>query len=196
VLRDREGGKSAHDRSREVPPQLAANAEGGLIMAMKTSKAGGAFIAAFEGVEVKAYPDPGTGGEPWTIGVGHTTAAGPPAVHKGMTITRDEALSILAQDLGKVERTVSKHVTHPLAQSEFDALVSLCFNIGDGNFGKSSVVRHVNAGERAQAGDAFLMWNKAAGKVMKGLTRRREAERHLFLTGDYGVAAPHEVAHA
>ena len=65
-----------------------------------------------------------------------------------------------------------------------------------GNFGKSSVVRHVNAGERAQAGDAFLMWNKAAGKVMKGLTRRREAERHLFLTGDYGVAAPHEVAHA
>jgi lysozyme len=54
----------------------------------------------------------------------------------------------------------------------------------------------LNAGERAQAGDAFLMWNKAAGKVMKGLTRRREAERHLFLTGDYGVAAPHQVAHA
>jgi lysozyme len=179
-----------------MPPQHAANADGVLIMTTKTSKAGGAFIAAFEGVELKAYPDPGTGGDPWTIGVGHTAAAGPPAVHKGMTITRDEALSILAQDLGKVERTVSKQVPGALAQSEFDALVSLCFNIGDGNFGKSSVVRHLNAGERAQAGDAFLMWNKAAGKVMKGLTRRREAERHLFLTGDYGVAAPHQVAHA
>jgi lysozyme len=165
-------------------------------MTTKTSKAGCEFIARFEGFKVEAYPDPATGGEPWTIGVGHTTAAGPPAVHKGMIITDHQVMSILADDLGKVEGTVRKHLPGAIAQPEFDALVSLCFNIGGGNFGTSSVVKRLNAGDRTGAGDAFMMWNKAAGKVMKGLTRRREAERHLFLTGDYGVAAPHQVAHA
>src|SRR3569833_1225587 len=100
---------------------------------MKTSAAGLAFIAAHEGVALKAYPDSGTGGAPWTIGIGHTGAAGPPIVVRGLTITRERAFEILAADLARFEAAVLAAVPHPLEPHEFDALVSLCFNIGPGN---------------------------------------------------------------
>ncbi|MCO5092680.1 lysozyme [Bosea sp. (in: a-proteobacteria)] len=148
---------------------------------MKVSAAGRKAIASHEGVRLVAYPDPATGGEPWTIGVGHTSAAGPPKVAKGMTITAAECDEILSRDLATFEVAVSKAVTAPLNQNQFDALVSLAFNIGAGAFAKSTLVKKLNARDYAGAADQFSVWNKAAGKVMKGLVTRRAAERALFL---------------
>ncbi|WP_288582003.1 glycoside hydrolase family protein [uncultured Methylobacterium sp.] len=154
---------------------------------MQTSHNGELFIAAYEGVVLRAYPDPATGGAPWTIGVGHTSAAGAPKVAPGMVITRDQAFDILARDLKGFEAAVLKAVKPPLKQHQFDACVSLCFNIGAKNFSSSGIVRHINAGRWPEAGAAFALWNKAAGKVMSGLVRRRAAERTLFEAGQYGL---------
>ncbi|MGF3028067.1 glycoside hydrolase family protein [Methylobacterium aquaticum] len=154
---------------------------------MQTSDNGELFIASFEAVVLRAYPDPATGGAPWTIGIGHTSAAGPPKVERGMTITRARAFEILASDLRVFEAWVERAVKRPLTQPQFDACVSLCFNIGPKNFSNSSIVRHINAGRWLDAGAAFALWNKAAGKVMSGLVRRRAAERTLFETGQYGL---------
>ncbi|MDQ0314867.1 glycoside hydrolase family protein [Amorphus orientalis] len=159
---------------------------------MKTSDRGVAFIAAHEGVVLKAYPDPATGGEPWTIGVGHTSRAGPPSVRPGMTITRGEAFEILEADLAVFERAVSSAVTVPLRQHEFDALVSFTFNLGAGNLRKSTLLRKLNAGDKAGAAGEFHKWNRAAGRVMRGLTRRRAEEAALFRHGDYAGAVPME----
>lgn len=149
---------------------------------MKVNPAGVDLIKKWEGKKLTAYPDPATGGEPWTIGYGHTSAAGPPAVKRGIKITEQEANDILVRDLGKYEAAVMKVLTAKPNGNQFSAMVSLCYNIGPGNFAKSSVLRKFNAGDIKGAADAFLMWNKAAGKVMKGLTNRREDERKLFLT--------------
>lgn len=149
---------------------------------MKINSAGIELIKKWEGKKLTAYPDPATGGEPWTIGYGHTTAAGPPAVKKGMKITDKDATEILVNDLKKFEAAVAKGLTVKATDNQFSAMVSLCFNIGPGNFAKSSVLRKLNAGDIKGAADSFLLWNKAAGKVMKGLTNRREEERKLFLT--------------
>lgn len=148
---------------------------------MKTNAAGIALIKEFEGCRLKAYPDPATGGEPWTIGYGLTSAAGIIPVKRGLVITQAQADEYLVKSLAKYEDAVSKALTKPPTPNQFAAMVSLCFNIGPGNFAKSSVVRKLNAGDVAGAANAFLLWNKAAGKVMAGLTRRREAERKLFL---------------
>lgn len=159
---------------------------------MRTSSAGRAAITKHEGVRLAAYPDPASKGEPFTIGVGHTSRAGPPKVTKGMKITRAQADEILSRDLAAFEAAVSKAVKVPLNQNEFDALVSLAFNIGAGAFAKSTLVKKLNAGDRAGAANAFLSWNKAAGKVMKGLTKRREDERRLFLSRADAPKAPAE----
>lgn len=147
---------------------------------MKVSAAGRKAIAAHEGVRLKAYPDPATGGEPWTIGVGHTSAAGPPKVYKGLTITAEECDEILSRDLATFERAVEKAVTVPLNQNQFDALVSFTFNVGAGNLQKSTLLRNLNARDYRGAADQFPVWNKAAGKVMAGLTGRRAEERAQF----------------
>lgn len=157
---------------------------------MKVSAAGRKAIAAHEGVRLKAYPDPATGGEPWTIGVGHTSAAGLPKVYKGMTITADECDEILLRDLATFERAVEKLVTVPLNQNQFDALVSFTFNVGAGNLQKSTLLRKLNARDYRGAADQFAVWNKAAGKVMKGLTSRRADERALFLKPVQPAPAP------
>lgn len=157
---------------------------------MKTSLAGRQAIARHEGNKLKAYPDPATGGEPFTIGVGHTSAAGPPKVTKGMTITAAESDAILTRDLATFERAVEKAVKVPVTQAQFDAMVSLAFNIGGGAFAKSTLVKKLNAGDVTGAANAFLSWNKAAGKVMKGLTTRREAERKLFMSNSAQAPQP------
>ena len=157
---------------------------------MKTSTAGRLAITEREGLRLKAYPDPATGGEPWTIGVGHTSAAGTPNVRRGMTITAKEADDILSRDLSIFEKGVNDAVTVPLNQNEFDALVSLAFNIGVGAFRKSTLLKELNKGNRFGAANQFLRWNKAAGKVMKGLTKRREAERAQFLSKKSGPVIP------
>ena len=152
---------------------------------MKTSAAGRSAIAQREGNKLSAYKDSvGV----WTIGVGHTSAAGPPMVIAGMTITAEQSDEILSRDLGKTETTVSKAVNVPLSQNQFDALVSLCFNIGGGAFSGSTLVRKLNHGDYEGAAEAFLSWNHAGGKVLPGLTTRRQAERKQFLTSDHETA--------
>jgi lysozyme len=150
---------------------------------VKTSIDGVNLIKSFEGFRADAYPDPGTGAEPWTIGYGSTLTATGERVHRGMKVTEEEAVALLAATLGKYEAAVSKAVTQPLKQHQFDACVSLCYNIGAGNFSGSTLVKHLNAGHFNQAADAFLSWKRAAGRVMPGLIRRRQAERLMFLGG-------------
>jgi GH24 family phage-related lysozyme (muramidase) len=148
---------------------------------VKTSIAGIEAIARHEGLRLKAYPDPATGGEPWTIGYGHTSAAGLPKVYRGMVITKERAREILANDLVKFENAVENCLEVNPTQNQFDAMVSLCFNIGPANFAKSSVLKFHNGRQFEKAAGAFALWNKAAGRVLAGLTARRAAERALYL---------------
>jgi len=146
---------------------------------MKTTAKGRALIEQREGTELVAYRDSvGV----LTIGVGHTSAAGPPTVIPGMRITAAKADEILSRDLVKFETCVDAAVKVALADHEFDALVSLCFNIGGGNFTNSTLVKKLNAGDRMGAADAFMSWTKAGGKVVQGLVNRRRAECQQFLT--------------
>ncbi|PWJ76387.1 lysozyme [Pseudaminobacter salicylatoxidans] len=150
---------------------------------MRTSQSGRGDIARREGTVLTAYQD---SAGIWTIGTGHTSAAGAPKVVKGMKISAWEADQILTRDLAAVEGQVSAAVKVPLNQNEFDALVSLCFNIGGGAFKNSTLVRKLNAGDRAGAANQFLVWNKITknGKKveLRGLTIRRQDERKQFLT--------------
>jgi lysozyme len=146
---------------------------------MKINAAGLDLIKRWEGLRLTAYKDAvGI----WTIGYGHTAEAGPPAPKAGMKITDEEAEDILKRDLRQYERAVTKAISIAPTSNQFAAMTSLCFNIGPGNFAQSSVVRLLNAGKPREAADAFLLWNKAGGKVLKGLTARREDEKKLFLT--------------
>lgn len=150
---------------------------------MQTSPSGRAAIARREGTKLIAYQDSvGI----WTVGVGHTSAAGPPKVMRGLKITAAESDEILARDLASVEAAVSSLVEVPLSQNEFDALVSLVFNIGAGAFKKSTALRSLNGGNRTGAADAMLAFNKATvgGRkvALKGLATRRQDERAQFLS--------------
>ena len=107
--------------------------------------------------------------------------AGIVAVVKGMTITQHQADDYLVQSLVKYEAAVDKAVTRSPTQNQFDAMVSLCYNIGPGAFAKSSIVKKFNAGDLAGAADAFLLYRKAGGQVLPGLEARRADERALFL---------------
>ena len=156
---------------------------------MKTSRAGIELIKKWEGCRLKAYPDPGTGGEPWTIGYGLTSAAGIIQVKPGMVITQQQADEYLVASLVKYEAAVQNALRRSPNQNQFDACVSLCFNIGPGAFAKSSIVRFSNAGDARGAADAFRLWNKAGGRVMQGLVNRREEERALFLRPAVAPAA-------
>lgn len=144
---------------------------------MKISDAGLDLIRGFEGCRLEAYPDPGTGGEPWTIGVGHTGGVRP-----GQTITQDEADALLRSDLERFEKCVDGCVRGAITQQQFDALVSFAFNLGCNALRGSTLLHKLNQGDDAGAGQEFLKWDKAGGRVMAGLTRRRQAEMDLFLS--------------
>ncbi len=150
---------------------------------MKTSAAGRKLIEQREGVGLTAYKD---SAGIWTIGVGHTSAAGTPKVAAGMKITAAQASEILSRDLATFEAAVSSAVKVPLNQNEFDALVSFAFNVGAGAFKGSTLLKRLNAGDRRAAADQFLVWNKITingrKQTLPGLTTRREAERKQFLT--------------
>jgi lysozyme len=147
---------------------------------MKTGPRGLGLIKSFEGLRLDAYKDAvGV----WTIGYGHTAAAGPPRPQAGMRIGREAAEAILIGDLTKYELAVSRALSRQPTQNQFDAMVSLCFNVGPRNFGPSRVVKLFNAGDDRAAADAFRAWRKAGGITLPGLERRREAERRLFLGG-------------
>ena len=145
---------------------------------MKISRAGIELVKRWEGCRLRAYQDSvGV----WTIGYGHTSAAGDPKVTPGLKITQQEAEDILVRDLVKYEAAVQKSLTRSPTQPQFDAMTSLCFNIGPGAFAKSSIVKKFNAGDVQGAANAFLLYNKAGGKVLQGLVNRREDERKHFL---------------
>lgn len=141
-----------------------------------TSEAGVRRIETFEGLELKAYPDPGTGGEPWTIGYGHTGGVKP-----GEKITQADAEKFLRADLHTAEEAIRTHVKVPLSQKQFDALVSLIYNIGVGSFYRSTILYHLNAGHYARAANHFLDWRNAGGRPI--LLERRKIERSVFLSG-------------
>ena len=149
-------------------------------MTRTMSPAGRDALMRREGCRLVAYLD--SVGVP-TIGIGHTGRAGPPSVTVGMTITQAEADAILARDLAPFEFAVNRAVTGPITVNQFDACVSLAFNIGVAGFAGSTVVHKLNAGDVGGAADAFLMWVRPPE-----LRLRRDGERAQFLKSDDPVA--------
>ena len=118
-----------------------------------------------------------------TAGWGHTG----PDVVLGQTYTMDQATQWLQQDLQWAEECVCNSILPSLTQNQFDACVSLAYNIGCAGFAGSSVARDLNAHNLSAAADAFLMWDRQHGTVLQGLLNRRADERQLFLTPDDGA---------
>lgn len=145
---------------------------------MQTSEKGIALIKQFEGCKLTAYQDSvGV----WTIGYGWTQPVDGKPIRAGMTINQETAERLLKTGLVSYESDVSRLVKVGLTQGQFDALVSFTYNLGARSLSTSTLLRKLNAGDYAGAADEFLRWNKAGGKVLNGLTRRREAESDLFL---------------
>ena len=136
------------------------------------------LICGFEGLRLKAYDD-GVG--VWTIGFGTTIYPNGIRVKKGDTCTEAQAKAYMAHDLKKFESAVNNAVTVPINQNQFDALVSLAYNIGTGAFSKSTLVKKLNAGDIRGAADQFDVWVNAGGKRMQGLANRRAKEKEVFL---------------
>ena len=145
---------------------------------MAVSLFGVDLICDFEGKRLVAYDD-GVG--VWTIGFGTTIYPNGIKVKKGDTCTEAQAKSYMAHDLKKFEQAVNGAVNIPLNQNQFDALVSLAYNIGTGAFNKSTLVKKLNAGDIRGAADQFDVWINAGGKRMQGLVKRRAREKALYL---------------
>ena len=147
---------------------------------MKTGERGLALIKEFEGCKLAAYQCPAG---VWTIGIGSTHYGDGTPVTKNRTLpTEKAAIALLAATIGQYEKAVNAMGVE-LTQNEFDALVCLCYNIGAGNFLKSTLVKMLKAGDdKAEIAQQFLRWDKAGGKPLAGLTRRRNAEAELFLS--------------
>jgi lysozyme len=143
---------------------------------MKTSQAGIALITEFEGCRTTAYRD--TGGV-LTIGFGHTG----PEVKPGMVWTREHCVQQLRSDLGSRE-TILSHFLDGIetTQHQFDALISLGYNIGMGALHSSDAFKYHCRGQHTRAADAFLNWSHVNGRVVDGLVRRRKAERELYVS--------------
>ncbi len=146
---------------------------------LRTSQAGVDLIKSFEGFVGHAYRP--VAGEPYlTIGYGHYG----PDVKPGQTITRAEAEKLLKRDISaKAADPIRSLVRVPMNQNQFDALVSLVFNIGSGNFTTSTVRRQLNRRHYRRARTAFLLWTSGASGRLIGLVRRRHAEMHLWRYG-------------
>jgi lysozyme len=151
---------------------------------MRTSTKGVAFIAAHEGIVTRAYRD---AAGVWTIGIGHTAAAGTPVPVRGMTITRDEALGIFAGDLPRYERRVAAAMG-AVAQTAFDGAVSFDFNTGA--IDRATWVDRYHEGRSTEARTGLLQWTKAGGRRLAGLVRRREDEAALIFDALYRKARP------
>ncbi len=157
---------------QEIAPRLPGPAAAALIMRFEScakKRPDGRF---------EAYPDPGTGGAPWTIGWGSTGSD----IRAGTIWTREQCDDRLAADLarfaGEVDRAIG---ASPTSQSQFDALVSFHYNTGA--IFKASLTRLHKAGQFGDAAAEFARWNRAAGKVLGGLTRHRQAEATLYRAG-------------
>ena len=158
-----------------APPPAPASAR-------TVGAAGIALVRQFEGCArqradglLEAYPDPGTGGEPWTIGWGATG----PGIGPGTMWTQAQADARLAADLARHAADVAAAIgTAPTTQGQFDALVSFHYNTGA--IARATLTRRHVAGDAAGAAGEFARWNRAGGRVLRGLTRRRAAEAALY----------------
>ena len=148
---------------------------------MQTSETGLKLIAQFEGCELTAYKCPAG---VLTIGYGHTGKD----VKPGMTITEDTAFELLGKDIMKTETVVNKLLSRQIAQGNitqgmFDALVSFAYNCGTGNLQKSTLLKKVLANPQdSSIANEFAKWNKAGGKVLPGLVKRRKAEVEQYFS--------------
>ncbi|WP_323119106.1 lysozyme [Burkholderia alba] len=142
----------------------------------RTGTQGIDLIKQFEGLRLTRYLD--AVGKP-TIGYGHLIL---PHERFDRPISASQAEALLRQDLRSAEQAVRQLVRVAITQQQFDALISFAFNLGAGRLRSSTLARYLNAGAAARAADQFLVWNKAGGKPLAGLTRRRQAERQLFLS--------------
>lgn len=143
---------------------------------MKINKAGLDLIKRFEGLRLNTYDD---AANIKTIGYGHTNN-----VTEGMTITEQEAEVLFLEDIDYFEAKVSELVDVSLTSNQFSALISFTFNLGEGALGMSTLLKKLKAEDYKGAADEFIRWNKIGEIVEPGLTRRRQAERELFLTED------------
>jgi lysozyme len=138
---------------------------------MRTSQKGIARIKSFEGLRLKSYQD--------SVNVyGTTRGIGP-----GMTITTEQAERMLMNDIARFEPELDALVKVPLSKNQWDAMMSFIYNLGGANLGSSTLLNLLNAGDYSAAADQFPRWNKAGGQVLAGLTKRRAAERQMFLGG-------------
>ena len=145
-----------------------------------------AILRGAESCRLRAYPDPGSGNAPWTIGWGATG----PDISAGQVWTQAQADTRLIQDLGHVAAQVTQACgAAPSSANQFGAMCSLAYNIGFRNFLGSSVLRFHHAGEHHKAAAAFAAWDKGGGRVLAGLVRRRTAEAALYLTPDPATGA-------
>ena len=148
---------------------------------MKVSQKGLDLIAKFEGIRLVAYK---CSAGVWTVGVGSTRYEDGSPVKAGDVLENEAAAyKLFANTLTQYEQGVDKAITAEISQHQFDALVSLAYNIGVSAFAKSTVARRVNANPAdPKIRDGFLLWVKAAGKVLAGLVRRRTAEADLYFS--------------
>lgn len=144
---------------------------------MKISSSGVKHIKQFEGERLVAYRCPAG---VWTIGVGHTSAAGEPQVVEGMKITANESASILYRDLVEFELGVERLVKVTLKQNQFDVLVSFAFNCGLDALRKSTLLKKLNSGNYDAVPAELMKWTRAGGREVPGLVRRRRAEAQMW----------------
>jgi lysozyme len=137
------------------------------------SEAARVMVKAFEGLRLTPYRDEAG---VWTVGWGHTGAE----ARDGAMMCEDEAEELLGDDLEWAARCVDRLVTVEVSQNQFDALVDFCFNLGCTSLAESTLLKMVNAGDFEAAAKQFLRWDKAGCKVLRGLTKRRQAEAELF----------------
>ncbi|WP_321782279.1 lysozyme [Paraburkholderia sp. J94] len=142
---------------------------------MKINSAGISLIKQYEGLFLITYADVvGV----LTIGYGHTGSD----VKPGLIITQTQADQLLDDDLARFEKGVSRLARVPLNPNQFSALVSFSFNLGLGNLGNSTLLRDLNRGDYVAAANQFPRWDRAGGRELPGLLKRRRAEQALFLT--------------
>lgn len=165
--------RSGETATAEGLQQITTADEEELIVPRRISTAGRDLIAKFEGNELSAYRD---SGGVLTIGIGHTG----PEVTPGLVWTQEQVNTAFGHDIARFEAAVSRSVTVPVTQGQYDSMVSLAFNIGETAFGNSTLVRKLNAGDYEGASREFAVWNKVKGKVSSNLTSRRRIERQVF----------------
>lgn len=144
---------------------------------MKISANGKALIRESEGLRLKAYADPATGGKPWGIGYGHVRGVMP-----GQTCTKLDAERWLEEDIAVAEAAIRRLVKVPLRQHEYDALIDFVFNLGETRFSSSTLLQRLNGGDKSGAGDEFQRWVYADHKILRGLVTRSRRRTALWFS--------------